>query len=160
MAEEYKRHPNTKCFVCGKSIYKRPSVIRANKELVFCSRKCYGISCRIEIPCIVCGEAILAGLNKKTCSRKCSNIHRAGIKYKIGRPRDKAEQVRAIKLRLFRERGKECERCGYSKSEILQVHHKDRNRNNNNTQNLEIICPNCHYEEHYLETSWLKGRMG
>jgi len=21
---------------------------------------------------------------------------------------------------------------------------------------LELICPNCHFEEHYLEKSWLK----
>ncbi len=160
MAEEYKRHSNTKCFVCGKSIYKRPSVIKENGGRVFCSQACFGISCRREIECAVCKKLILGGLNKKTCSRKCSNIYREGIKYKIGRPRDKAEQIRAIKLRLFRERGERCERCGYSKSEILQIHHRDRNKNNNNTHNLEIICPNCHYEEHYLETSWLKGRMG
>lgn len=62
---------------------------------------------------------------------------------------------RALKLRLMRERGKKCERCGYSKYEILQVHHKNRNRLDNRTENLEIICPNCHYEEHLLKKSWL-----
>lgn len=52
-----------------------------------------------------------------------------------------------------------CERCGYNKiTQILEVHHKDRNRNNNNILNLEILCPNCHDEEHYLTNSgkWLK----
>lgn len=157
MVEQYKRKPNTKCSICGKDIYKRPSVIKANKGAIFCSQKCYGISCRIEVPCIVCNQLILSGLHKRTCSRKCSNIHRAGIKYKLGRPRDKAEQIRSIKMRLLRERGEKCERCGYAKVEILHVHHKDRDRNNNDVSNLEIICPNCHYEEHYLEKSWLKG---
>jgi len=61
------------------------------------------------------------------------------------------------KMQLLELRGGVCERCGYSKREILHVHHKDRNRNNNDLKNLELICPNCHYEEHYLEKSWLKG---
>ncbi|MBI3573571.1 hypothetical protein HY090_00790 [Candidatus Kaiserbacteria bacterium] len=39
------------------------------------------------------------------------------------------------------------------------MHHKDRNRNNNSLGNLELICPNCHYEEHYLEKSWLNDRV-
>ncbi len=46
---------------------------------------------------------------------------------------------------------KKCERCGYAKyPEILEVHHKDRNRANGNPDNLELLCPNCHTEEHYL----------
>jgi hypothetical protein len=59
-------------------------------------------------------------------------------------------------LRLLEERGNSCARCAYNKYEILQVHHKDRDRNNNKLDNLELICPNCHYEEHLLEKSWLK----
>jgi HNH endonuclease len=52
-----------------------------------------------------------------------------------------------------------CEKCGYNKiPQILEVHHKDRNRNNNIITNLEILCPNCHDEEHYLTNSgkWFK----
>ncbi len=100
---------------------------------------------------------IMSKFNKKTCNRSCANIHRAGIKYKIGRPRDKARTFRVIKLRLLEKRGNSCARCTYNKYEILQVHHKDRNRNNNKLDNLELICPNCHYEEHLLEKSWLKN---
>jgi hypothetical protein len=104
---------------------------------------------------VVCGKMILGGLNKKTCSRSCSNIQRAGIKYKIGSPKDKVRSYQALKIRLLNARGKVCERCGYDKYQILQVHHKDRNRNHNDLDNLELICPNCHYEEHLLEKSWL-----
>src|SRR3989338_5779631 len=102
---------------------------------------------------------ILASLNKKTCSRSCANVQRAGIKYKIGSPRDKVKSQQALKLRLIKERGKKCEKCDYGKYEILQVHHKDRNRNHNDLENLELICPNCHYEEHFLEKSWLRNRL-
>ncbi len=156
MAEKYKRDPNTKCNICSKPIYKRPFEIQANKGRVYCSMICYGISCRKEIPCAVCGKLILSGLNKKTCSRSCANKHRVGIKYKQNRPRDKVVSYRILKIRLLKLRGKICERCTYNKYEILQVHHKDRNHANNDLNNLLLICPNCHFEEHYLEKSWFR----
>lgn len=157
MVERYKRKPNTKCTVCEKAIYKRPGLLASSEGRAFCSQSCFGKSCRREVPCLICGELILGGLNKKTCSRTCSNKYREGIKYKLGRPRDKAQKARALKIKLFREQGASCNRCGYNKSEILQVHHKDHNRNNNAIENLELICPNCHCEEHYLEKSWIKN---
>lgn len=158
MAEKYLRNPNTVCQTCVVRIYRRPSEIK--KGRVFCSKTCNGVSDRKEHPCEVCGLPILAGLNKRTCSRSCSNIHRTGIKYKIGRPRDKVVTLRAIKLRLIKERGSTCERCPYSKTPVLQVHHRDRNHSNNVVENLELICPNCHYEEHYLEKRQDDGTLG
>lgn len=156
---EYKRNPNTECIICGKSVYKRPVELEKNKGRVFCSKECYGLACRKEVPCLICGGMILAGKNKKTCSRSCANRHRAGIKYKqFGPKKDKVKSYRALKIRLLKDRGKKCERCGYSKIEILQVHHRDRNHENNEITNLELICPNCHYEEHFLEKSWFKDK--
>ena len=153
---KYTRKPNTSCIVCGKPAYKRPCEIERNQGRVFCSMVCYGFSCRKEVYCLVCGISILAGLNKKTCSRACANKHRVGIQYKINSPRSKVVSGRAIKVRLLSARQGVCERCGYNKPEILHTHHKDRNRSNNSMENLELICPNCHYEEHYLEKSWIK----
>jgi len=138
-------------------MYRRKSQIKRNKGHVFCSMACYGILNRKETPCLVCGVPILAGFNKKTCSRTCANKHRTGIKYKMNRPKDKVMNERRLKLRLLVLRGNTCEGCGYNKREILQVHHKDRNHQNNDLNNLRLICPNCHYEEHYLEKSWLKS---
>lgn len=160
MGELHKRHPNTVCSVCTKPIYRRPVEIERNNGNVFCGRACYGIHCRKEIPCLVCGKLILSGLNKRTCSRACANKHRVGIKYKINRPKDKVKDQRALKTRLLNTRGRKCERCGYNRYEILQAHHKDRNHNNNNEGNLELICPNCHFEEHYLKGSWLRKNGG
>lgn len=159
MPERYKRNPNTKCKICGKSVYKRPTEIKRNKNGLFCGMECYGISCRKEHPCIICKKPILAGLNKKTCSRGCANRHRAGISYAGRSLRDKVKSQRSLKLRLLKQRGTGCERCNYKKYEILQVHHKDRNRKNNDLKNLELLCPNCHAEEHYLENSWFSGKV-
>ncbi|MBX4189597.1 HNH endonuclease [Candidatus Parcubacteria bacterium] len=126
-------------------------MLAENQGRAFCSAVCYGKFCRKEEPCLVCEKPILAGLHKKTCSRACSNKYRTGIKYKIGRPsKDKVKNTQALKIRLLAARGRKCERCTYDKDEILQVHHKNRNRNDNRLENLELICPNCHYEEHYL----------
>ncbi len=55
-----------------------------------------------------------------------------------------------LKLRLFAEGLKEnkCEICGISEWNGLklncQLDHIDGNKNNNNLENLRIICPNCH----------------
>ncbi len=155
MSKELKRNPNTECIVCNAPVYRRPGEIKTRR--IFCSMVCYGIACRKEKPCATCGKMILAGLNKKTCSRGCANTQRAGIKYHLGSPRDKVKSQQALKLKLLKERGTKCEKCDYAKYEILQVHHKDRDRTHNNLDNLELICPNCHYEEHFLEKSWLKN---
>lgn len=41
-----------------------------------------------------------------------------------------------------------CELCGITywqgKHLPLELHHKDRNHFNNNLDNLQILCPNCH----------------
>ncbi|MDQ3098297.1 MAG: HNH endonuclease [bacterium] len=72
------------------------------------------------------------------------------------RPRDKVVYAAGLKLRLISERGTDCERCGFKETQILVVHHKDRNREHNDLANLELICPNCHAKEHYLAKNWYK----
>ena len=156
MSERCNRRPNTTCTQCGKAVYRRPGQLEVSRGRAFCSQRCYGVACRKERPCVVCGTPILAGANKKTCSRSCANKGRAGIVYKIGSPKDKVREQRALKLRLLALRGTKCERCGYAKYEILQIHHNDRDADNNALENLTLLCPNCHAEEHYLERSWLK----
>jgi hypothetical protein len=149
--EPYTRKPNTFCLICSKAIYKRPCEIEQNSGRVFCSMKCYGISCRKEKPCLVCQKPILAGLHKKTCSRACANIHRTGIQYLRNQPKNKVKWYLGLKKRLVEARGNECQICGYCKHDILQIHHKDKDRTNNSLANLELVCPNCHAETHYRE---------
>ncbi|MFH1855293.1 MAG: HNH endonuclease signature motif containing protein [bacterium] len=157
MAEQYIRNPNTVCTVCKKPIYRRPVQLKTSNGNAFCTMSCYGLFCRKEVPCTICEKLILSGLHKKTCSRACSNRSRAGMSYNHNQPHDKVKNYKALKIRLLNKDGKSCKKCGYNKQEILQVHHKDKNRLNNDLGNLELICPNCHFEEHYLEKSWLKA---
>ena len=46
--------------------------------------------------------------------------------------------------------GAKCQRCGYDKCiSAIHVHHKNRNREDNDMSNLEVLCMNCHAEEHH-----------
>ena len=52
-----------------------------------------------------------------------------------------------------------CNRCGYNKyPDILQVHHKNRDRENNTINNLELLCPNCHLVDHLLKEDGIFSR--
>jgi hypothetical protein len=64
------------------------------------------------------------------------------------KPENAASKYRVTALSV---KQKKCEKCGYDKyPEILVVHHKDRDRKNGAKENLELLCPNCHEEEHLL----------
>jgi len=55
------------------------------------------------------------------------------------------------RLKLQKVEELKCEECGYNKHpEILQVHHIDRDRTNNTIDNLKLLCPTCHEEDHFL----------
>ena len=49
---------------------------------------------------------------------------------------------------LISQRGRKCECCGMTqwlgKDINLEVHHKDGNHINNDQDNLQLLCPNCH----------------
>lgn len=143
------RRPNAKCAYCSKAIYRRP--VEIGRRSVYCSAACFGKSCRKEKPCPACGRTILASEKRRSCSRACANRLRTGIKYGTGARKDIVSTVRYLKARLIELRGPACERCGYCRVQILVVHHVDRDRKNNKMENLELICPNCHAEEHYGE---------
>lgn len=96
-----------------------------------------------------------------------SYLQKMGIEYK-GNQSHKGQQINAtyksvleyiqkdnikshtLKLKLIRENIKEekCEICGLSEWQgikiPLELHHKDCNHYNNDLDNLQILCPNCH----------------
>lgn len=59
-------------------------------------------------------------------------------------------QSSSLLKRLIKEGYKEnkCEQCGITewqnKPIIFHLHHKDGNHQNNNIDNLQVLCPNCH----------------
>jgi hypothetical protein len=114
--------PNTECSYCKKIFYKNNSQKQnSKKNLHFCCREHKDLAQRIEF-----------GL------KDLQPLH-----YGSG-----DSHYREI---AFRSKERKCERCEYNKHpEILEVHHKDRNRENNTIENLLVLCPTCHMEDHFF----------
>ena len=51
-----------------------------------------------------------------------------------------------IREELMKQRGKLCECCKSQKTEDL--HHKDQNQDNNDPENLMLLCSDCHRAIH------------
>ena len=90
-------------------------------------------------------HADVFGKNNPMYGKKRPDISQWNKKYKykngIGHYRERA----------LKNLGSKCKRCGIKDIRVLLVHHKDRNRNNNQIKNFEVLCRNCHILEHYEE---------
>lgn len=76
---------------------------------------------------------------RKYCNRSCMALA-------MSQPAEQLAQVSLMKrARKFLKPC--CEHCGTSQA--LQVHHKDRNRKNNEPENLETLCATCHMKMHH-----------
>lgn len=114
---------------------------------------------------------LLKALNLKTAGGNYANIKRNLQRLKIdtshwtGKSWNKDKQLKdwsqytrttAIRKHLINTRGNTCECCGLSiwldKPITLEVHHINGDRTNNNSDNLQLLCPNCHS----LTTTWRK----
>jgi predicted RNA-binding Zn-ribbon protein involved in translation (DUF1610 family) len=123
---------------------------RANKAK-YCSPQCYhkamGRKGTVEYACVHCGVKFLGAPshNRKYCSKACVN--------KASKDQWKPTFTTVRKKMAARGLLLACEQCGYdTHPEILGVHHKDRNRKNNDRSNLQVLCPNCHSIEHMKHT--------
>ncbi len=86
---------------------------------------------------------------KKTCSHSCSNTY---FRTKDG--------IHSYRIRAFRVYGNKCSKCGEDRFHVLEIHHKDKNRENNDIENLEVLCANCHLDTHYKDRSGIYGSNG
>jgi len=57
---------------------------------------------------------------------------------------------RAYKNIALKKHGRKCMACGKEdeREKYIHVHHKDHNRENNNAENLKVLCAKCHRVEH------------
>lgn len=56
--------------------------------------------------------------------------------------------IGGYRKRALAKYGYICNGCGVNNKDLLLVHHKDKNRQNNIIENLEILCRNCHWLKH------------
>jgi hypothetical protein len=156
------------CLNCGKEI------MVENKEIKrgygkFCDRKCSANynSKHMSQPinnsiCALCGKHFYKSESTKSKSK-------SGLFFCCRKHKDEAQKIGGIKEIMpahydssvydyrkiaFREKLPICERCGYCTNiAAIVVHHKDKDRTNNDISNLEILCCNCHAIEHYTKRS-------
>lgn len=105
---------------------------------------------QIEFHCSYCGKEIYRTpsqikANKSGyfyCSKECGNKHKNLIREKSGEWLNASSTYRR---KAFNTYDHKCCVCGWDEDErVLEVHHKDENRDNNLIENLCIICPICH----------------
>ena len=149
------------CENCKEEFLAREYLFKKNK-VKYCSVKCSN-SAKINQTELICGmcknefsrneyraNKTKSGLN--FCSRECkdkSQIIENNIV--LVHPDHYNTGITTYRFRAFKHYDNKCNKCGYDKyPELLHVHHKDKNRKNNEINNLEILCQNCHAETHYL----------
>ena len=114
---------------------------------------------RTEVECAYCGKYFVKNhsslLNSQSglyfCCRKHKDLAQrieSGEQFDYLRPshygEEQSNQYRSL---AFRNYPHECSICGYHDDDdvsLLDVHHIDSNRENNELENLIILCPNCH----------------
>lgn len=113
---------------------------------------------KVKVSCAYCGKEFLRAPSKLTKSKSglyfCCREHKdlaqrieSGSQFSPMRP-DHFDNGKAdYRKSAFRHYEHKCAVCGYEEDErILQVHHRDENRENNSLDNLVILCPNCHWK--------------
>lgn len=126
----------------------------------FCSQACSAKAKQknVEVTCAFCHKQFLKRFSSlrnsksnlyfcsKTCKCNAQKIN-GGIPEIQPDHYGKRSRYRDI---AFENMKKKCACCGYDKClDILEVHHKNMNRNDNSLSNLEILCPTCHEEKHF-----------
>lgn len=135
----------------------------------YCSRTCSALSKRKgeSVPCDVCGTEVYraAGRKKKSksgkffCTKRCQTLWRNQlyIGERHANWRHGRAAYRSVLGRAHRE--KVCELCRTQDQRILTVHHKDRNRKNNELDNLAWLCHNCHFLVHHYGVGQDRGLL-
>lgn len=145
------------CSKCGKEFeipLKRYNYKLKINENFFCSVECSRKRKCVEASCATCGKKILttekiiskSKSGRVYCSKHCATIMNNHDKVGIKHPNFRTGMSTYRKL-AFSNYTHECAVCKWHEDEdVLQVHHIDNNRNNNDISNLIILCPTCHFK--------------
>ena len=118
-----------------------------------------------SVICEKCKGEFTPSSNRQKWCKVCSPIERRKVRLQICKeyyhenkklkgchPTGKDSSSYKDGIGLYKKERKDfCERCG--NKENLIVHHKDRDRHNNELSNLETLCRKCHFKEHHTKDS-------
>lgn len=97
---------------------------------------------KITKNCLGCNKEFLSFSrdNQVVCSYSCSNtVFRSD--------KDNPNYITGIssyRSKALKYYNNCCKYCSYNNLDALEVHHIDKNRENNSIDNLEVVCANCH----------------
>jgi hypothetical protein len=141
------------CDYCNKPYTKEKKLVNINKKKNhknYCSPECrkLGSTNKVTFKCDYCGK-------EKTQSRYsydrskgghfCSSSCAATVNNSLYRKNFK-DGKSSYRGKAFNYYGAKCSVCGYDTEIVLQVHHRNGNRNNNEIENLDVLCPTHHVE--------------
>lgn len=119
------------------------------KEKIFCSHSCSAKQSnknrKITKYCVMCDNPLKK--SSKFCSRKCNTTHKKQIKDQ--EVIDGKSTANRAKKFLIEKYGNIClsPQCAWDFDKIsinIEIEHIDGNSENNNLDNLTLLCPNCH----------------
>jgi len=144
------------CNACNKEYYVAKNRVLKSK---FCSVKCLNITQHesIEKICKGCNKNFKCSKSRKErkfCSMECRSISinttrdnrkiRKNLHALSGR-----KNSRTLRLKFFRIFDSICDLCGIKEeSFLMDLHHIDEDCNNNEIDNLSILCCFCHRKYH------------
>lgn len=104
--------------------------------------------------CAYCGKVFYIPKSKERPMMFCCRKHKdlaqrleSGTKFDCIRPDhyNTGKGISSYRQKAFRNYEHKCAICGWNEDiDILEVHHIDSNRENNDLNNLIILCPTCH----------------
>lgn len=129
--------------------------VRVGTRRFLCSRKCQSESQKVgsEIPCSACSKLVYKNPSKRLrsdsglvfCSKSCSNGSNNSLRSGVNHP-NWTNGIGSYRDRALKHYGVACTICGYSIELVLEVHHRDGDRDHNDIENLDVLCP-THHEE-------------
>ncbi len=145
-----------KCDYCGNIFFRQKRFYKFLNEKQFCSPTCKGLynETIIKITCAHCKKEFTRSVNKLKnsksgiyfCCRACKDKAQSYIK-EI-QPNHYGTGESNYRSKALNNLPNKCDICGISDKDVLIVHHRDKNRDNNSIKNLQILCANCHLKIH------------
>lgn len=142
------------CTKCGKEFeveLKRYNENIKEHSSFYCSKECRSHKGSVLCTCANCGQQIWRTKSQlaksKTgnvyCSRSCATSKNNSL-FKTGKNHPNYTGTN-YRQKAFQAYEHKCAVCNWNEDEdVLEVHHIDENRNNNDLSNLIILCPICH----------------
>lgn len=149
--------PICKCNLCSKQFFAKPSWIKRGWGK-YCSTVCQHRAQKTGeiVKCFICKKetyktqkALRGSKSKKYfCGKSCQTIWRNSIVYTGANHPNWKDGRYTYRDKMLRHKVQICKRCVTNDTRVLAVHHIDRNKMNNNLDNLVWLCHNCHFLVH------------